>query len=146
MSVNRVILLGYAGRDAEVKFTKSGTALCRFSLATNEKFKDRSGEPQEHTEWHSIVAWGRLGEIAGEFVTKGRQCYVEGKIRSRKWQNHNGEHKTFEITVSSIQFLSSSNGNGSKPKAETPQPAAAVPSEEDNPFRESGTADDEIPF
>lgn len=147
MSVNRVILLGNVGKDPELKFTSSGTPLCRFSLATNETFKDRSGEVQHRTEWHSIVAWNKLAEVCGQYLTRGKLVYLEGSIRSGKWEDKSGAaRKSFDIVASQMRMLSSSNGNGSRPKAVAPQPAAAVPAEEDNPFRESANTDDEIRF
>jgi len=146
MSVNRVILVGFAGRDPEIRYTSSGTALGRFSLATNEKFKNRAGEQGQHTEWHSVVAWGGLGRSWGELITKGKLCYVEGKIRSRKWSDSEGvERKSFEIVASAIRVLSSSNGNGSKPKTEPPTPPA-TPSEDDNPFQQDSISNQDIPF
>ncbi|HEX5481830.1 MAG TPA: single-stranded DNA-binding protein [Terriglobia bacterium] len=152
MSVNRVILLGFAGKDSEMKYTSSGTALCRFSLATNERFKNKAGEIEEHTEWHSIVAWGKLAEICSEYVTRGKLCYVEGKIRSRKWQDKQGnERKSFEIVASQMRLLSSSNGNAAKSKTESAKLApqsltsqrVSQPSEADNPFE---AADSDGPF
>lgn len=147
MSVNPVILLGNVGKSVDLKYTSSATPLCRFSLGTNEKFKNKSGELAQRTEWQSIVAWNRLAEICGQYLTSGKLVYVEGCIRSHKWEDQSGsERKSFEIVISQMRMLSSSNGNGSKPKVESPQPAATVPSEEDNPFRESATPDDDIPF
>ncbi len=78
MSVNKVILVGNLGNNPELKYRASGAAVCRFSLATNETFKNKAGEVQKRTEWHSIVAWGKLAEICGEYLTKGKQCYIEG--------------------------------------------------------------------
>lgn len=86
-SVNKVILVGNIGKDPEVKYSASGTPIAKFSLATNERFKDRSGEWQERVEWHSIVAWQRLAEIVGEFVTSGSKVYVEGKLQTSRWED-----------------------------------------------------------
>ena len=86
MSVNKVILLGNLGKDAEVKYSASGTAVCRFSLATNETFKNKAGDVEKRTEWHSVVAFGRLAEVCGEYLSKGKLCYIEGSIRSGNWK------------------------------------------------------------
>src|SRR5580700_6901537 len=86
-SVNKVILVGNVGKDPEVRYSPSGTAVANFSLATNERFKDRNGEWQDRTEWHSIVAWQRLAEIVGEHVRKGTKVYVEGKLQTTSWQD-----------------------------------------------------------
>ena len=146
MSVNRVILVGFLGKDPDLKYTASGTAVCRFSLATNETFKDKAGELQKRTEWHSIVAWGKLAEICGEYLTKSKQVYVEGSIRTGKWKDRGGnERKSYDIVARFMQMLSpSTNGNGTKPKGENaPQPSQ--PSEEDNPFSQDEASED-VPF
>jgi single-strand DNA-binding protein len=142
-SVNKVILIGRLGKDPEVKYTESGNPVCRFSLATNETWKDKAGNAQQHTEWHSVVAFGRLGEICGEYLTKSKQVYVEGSIRTGKWTDRDGnERKSYDIVARYMQMLSSSaNGNGAKSKESRPaQPSH--PPEEDNPFRQ----DEAIPF
>ncbi len=146
MSVNKVILLGFLGKDPELKYTASGTAVCRFSLATNETFKNKAGEPQKRTEWHSIVAWGKLAEICGEYLTKSKQVYIEGSIRTGEWKDRDGnKRKSYDIVARYMQMLSpSANGNGAKPKAAEPT-QTSQPSEEDNPFRQDG-ADEAIPF
>lgn len=145
MSVNKVILVGHLGMDPEVKYTASGAAVCRFSLATNETFKNKAGEVQKRTEWHSIVAWGKLAEICGEYLTKSKQVYVEGSIRTGKWQDRDGnERKSYDIVARYMQMLSpSANGNGAKEKGTKPTPPSQ-PSEEDNPFRQDDPS--EIPF
>lgn len=152
MSINKVILVGHLGKDPEVKYTASGAAVCRFSLATNETFKNKAGEPQKRTEWHSIVAWGKLAEICGEYLTKSKQVYIEGSIRTGKWTDRDGnERKSFDIAARYMQMLSpSANGNGAKSKTESATPATkgqgsqavVEPSEEDNPFE----AEESIPF
>ncbi|HEX5434146.1 MAG TPA: single-stranded DNA-binding protein, partial [Candidatus Angelobacter sp.] len=84
--MNKVILLGNLGKDPEIKYTPSGTPVARFSLATNERYKDKSGEWQERTEWHNIVAWQRLAEIVGEYVKKGSKLYIEGRLQTSSWE------------------------------------------------------------
>jgi single-strand DNA-binding protein len=93
-SVNKVILVGNVGKDPDVRYSQSGTPVANFSLATNERFKDRSGEWQDRTEWHNIVAWQRLAEIVGEYVAKGSKVYVEGKLQTTSWEDRqSGERK-----------------------------------------------------
>jgi single-strand DNA-binding protein len=85
-SVNKVILLGRLGKDPEVKYTQDGTAVARFSIATDDTWKDQSGEKQQRTEWHNVVAWRKLAEICGQYLTKGKQVYIEGKLQDRSWE------------------------------------------------------------
>src|SRR5208282_5102122 len=107
-TVNRVILIGRLGRDPELKYTPSGAPVAKFSLATDESFKDKTGEKQEHTEWHNIVAWNKLAEICGEYLTKGKLIYIEGSIRSRQWQDQSGNKRTsYEIIANQMQMLGS---------------------------------------
>lgn len=141
-SVNRVILVGRLGKDPEVRYTAEGTAVANFSLATDESFTDRAGDKQTRTEWHRIVAWKRLAEVCGEYLTKGKLVYIEGGIRTRKWNDQNGtERKSFDIIATQMRMLSS-NGNGAKAKVESAKPALKTGtsqqtdqvSEADNPF------------
>jgi single-strand DNA-binding protein len=107
-SVNKVILIGRLGRDPEVKYTPSGAPVAKFSVATDEVFKDRAGEQQRRTEWHNIVAWNRLAEICGEYLTKGKQVYIEGSIRSRQWEDQSGNKRTaYEIVAREMKMLGS---------------------------------------
>lgn len=93
-SVNKVILVGNLGKDPEVKYTPNGTPVAKFSIATNERYKDRAGEWQERVEWHHIVAWQRLAEIVGEYVAQGSRVYIEGKLQTSSWEDkHSGEKK-----------------------------------------------------
>ena len=107
-SVNKVILIGRLGKDPELKYTPSGAPVAKFSLATDETFKDRTGEKQNRTEWHNIVAWNKLAEICGEYLTKGKLVYIEGSIRSRQWQDQAGNKRTsYEIIANQMQMLGS---------------------------------------
>ena len=128
-SVNKVILIGNLGKDPEVKFTPGGTAVAKFTLATNERYKDKSGEWQDRTEWHNIVFYGRQAEIAGEYLKKGRQIYVEGRLQTRKWQDKEGQDRyTTEIIADRMQMLGSREGGGSSAPPSEPaerEPAAA---------------------
>jgi single-strand DNA-binding protein len=107
-SINKVILVGNVGKDPEVRYSASGTPVANFSLATNEKFKDRHGEWQDRTEWHSVVAWKRLAEVVGEYVAKGSKVYVEGKIQTSSWEDRqSGERKyRTEIVARDLLLLS----------------------------------------
>jgi single-strand DNA-binding protein len=106
MSVNKVILVGRLGRDPETRFTSSGQAVSNFSLATDETFKDRNGERQKRTEWHKIVLWGKLAEIAQQFLKKGTLVYLEGRIQTRQWDDREGQKRTsFEIVGNVMRML-----------------------------------------
>lgn len=112
-SVNKVILVGNLGRDPELKYTPSGTAVANFTLATNEKWKDREGKETEQTEWHRIVVFGKLAEICGEYLHKGKQVYLEGKIRSRTFKDREGVDKTVvEIRADNMVMLGRGEGQG----------------------------------
>lgn len=105
-SVNKVILVGNLGRDPEVRFTKDGQAVANFSIATSEKWTGKDGNKEEHTEWHNIVVWGKLGEICGEYLTKGKQVYIEGKIKTQSWEDDEGNmrNKT-EVVANNMTML-----------------------------------------
>ncbi|MBF0362636.1 MAG: single-stranded DNA-binding protein [Oligoflexia bacterium] len=115
MSVNRVILLGRLGQDPELKYTPGGMAVCSFTMATSESWKDKnSGQKQEKTEWHRIVAWAKTAELCSQYLTKGRQVYIEGRLQTRAWDDKNGVKRyTTEILAQSVQFVDSkSTGTG----------------------------------
>ena len=107
-SVNKVILVGNLGKDPEVKFTPSGVPVAKFSLATNERYKDKSGEWQDRTEWHNIVAWQRLAEIVGEYVKKGSKIYIEGRLQTSSWEDKQSGEKKYrtEIVAQDLVLLS----------------------------------------
>lgn len=105
-SVNKVILVGNLGRDPEVRFMPNGEAVCNFSIATTDSWKDKSGAKQERTEWHNIVMYRKLAEIAGEYLKKGRPVYIEGRLQTRKWQTKEGQDRyTTEIIADQMQML-----------------------------------------
>ena len=147
--VNKVILVGNLGQDPEVKYMPSGQAVCNISVATTESWNDKSsGEKQERTEWHRVVFFRRLAEIAGEYLRKGSKVYVEGSLRTRKWQDQSGQDRyTTEIVGNEMQMLDSRNssgdggygqgGGGMQPAAPAqPQPAGGSfdPVDDDIPF------------
>lgn len=108
MSVNKVILVGRLGKDPELRYTPSGTAVATFTMATTENYKDREGQKQEKTEWHNIVAWRQLAEICGKFLHKGKQIYIEGKIQTRSYDDRDGNKRYItEIVVDQMQMLGS---------------------------------------
>jgi single-strand DNA-binding protein len=118
-SFNKITIIGYLGRDPEIRYTSQGTAVCDFSLATTERRKDKSGEAQEHTTWFRVSLFGRQAEIAHQYLTKGRQVYVEGSLSQREWTDKDGATRTsLEVRGSDIQFLA--------PAADHEQPQAAV--------------------
>jgi len=155
-SVNKVILIGNLGKDPETRYLPSGDAVANFSIATTETFKDKSGAKQEHTEWHRISFFGRQAEIAGEYLKKGSPVYIEGRIRTRKWQDKEGQDRfTTEIVGDRMQLLGSRGG--SENMAREPAAASAggggggaAPSGEKRaPAKKGGgfeEMDDDIPF
>ncbi|HEY0663593.1 MAG TPA: single-stranded DNA-binding protein [Thiobacillaceae bacterium] len=146
-SVNKVILIGNLGADPETRYLPSGDAVTNIRIATSEKWKDKSGEQQEHTEWHRIAFFGKLAEIAGEYLKKGSPVYVEGRIRTRKWQDKDGQDKySTEIVADRMQLLGG-RGGGSEPMARESAPAASAAKPQ---ARKGGGGfdemDDDIPF
>jgi single-strand DNA-binding protein len=111
-SVNKVILVGNLGKDPELKHTSSGTAVATMTVATNERYKDRSGEWQDRTEWHNVVLWQRLAEIAAEYLSKGRSVYVEGRLQTRSWEDKQGQKRyTTEIVANDLVLLGGGRGD-----------------------------------
>jgi single-strand DNA-binding protein len=111
-SLNKVMLIGNLGKDPEVRYTASGNAVASFSIATTEKFKNKNGEWEDKTEWHNIVFWGKLAEICGEYLHKGKSIFVEGKLQTRKWQDRDGRDRwSTEIVGEKMQMLGQMQGN-----------------------------------
>lgn len=131
--VNKVILVGRLGADPEVRYTAGGTAVAKFRIATSENWKDKDGNKQEKTEWHSVVAFGKLGEICGEYLSKGKQVYVEGRLQTRSWEDKEGNKRyTTEVNINNMVMLGSAEGGGKEFSASAePQ---AFGSEDDIPF------------
>jgi single-strand DNA-binding protein len=111
-SVNKVILVGNLGRDAEVRFTPSGAAVANFSIATTEVWNDKSGQKQEKTEWHKVVLWGKAAESLKDYLVKGKQIYVEGRLETRKWEKDGVERYTTEVKADKITLLGGGGGGG----------------------------------
>lgn len=159
MSVNKVLLLGRLGQDPELKYTPSGAAVCNFSMATSENWNDRNGQKQERTEWHRIVVWGKIAELCNQYLSKGRQAFVEGKLQTRSWDDKQGQKRyTTEINATTVQFIggqanANSNSNAGANNYSQAGGQQQAPSQDSN-FSEadfnvassdSFTADD-IPF
>lgn len=143
-TVNKVILIGRLGKDPEVRSTPSGTTVAKFSLATDERFTDKNGEKQERTEWHNIVAWGRLAEICGQYLRKGKLVYIDGSIRTDSWDDKESGQKKYrtEIIANNMQMLdkkddSSGGGYSQSRSTASPRGASAPDVIED---------DEEVPF
>lgn len=143
--VNKVILLGHLGRDPEVRSTPSGRQVANFTLATNRRWTNReTGERQEETEWHRIVVWGRQAEVAGQYLRRGKQIYLEGRLQTRSWEDRQSGEKryTTEIICENFQMLGSRDGGGGGGSyTEPPHPA-----ETEDSFGPAPEEDDDIPF
>jgi single-strand DNA-binding protein len=167
--INKVTIVGNLGQDPEVKYMPSGGAVTNISVATSEQWKDKqTGQPQERTEWHRIVFFNRLAEIAGEYLKKGSQVYIEGSLRTRKWQDQSGQDRyTTEIVANEMQMLGGRQGGGmgggdmgydqsygganmggqQQPVAAAPRPAQqAAPAPAPAPAQGMDSFDDDIPF
>jgi single-strand DNA-binding protein len=115
-SLNKVFLIGNLGRDPEVRFTEGGQAVANFSIATTDTWNDKAGQKQERTEWHRIVAWGKTAELCGEYLKKGRQVHVEGRLQTREWEKDGQKQKTTEVIASHVTFLGGKGGETSTEK------------------------------
>lgn len=143
MSVNKVILLGRLGQDPELKYTPSGSAVCNFSIATTESWSDKaSGQKQERTEWHRVIVWGKLGELCNQYLSKGRQAFVEGRIQTRSWDDKEGQKRyATEILASTVQFIGGSGIDDNK------EDWSAKPEKESYTIStDASFASDDIPF
>jgi single-strand DNA-binding protein len=141
--VNKVILIGNLGRDPELRYTQSGTAVATFTMATTERWTSRDGEQQERTEWHRVVAWGRLGEVCGEYLKKGKQVFIEGTIQYREYDDRDGNTRyVTEIKALQMQMLGRKGDDyddGFDPNADRPH---EDPGSQEGP----SVTDDDIPF
>jgi single-strand DNA-binding protein len=141
MSFNKITLVGNLGRDPELRYTPQGTPVCSFSLATNERRKDKTGEMQDQTTWFRVTLWGRQAETASQYLTKGRPVYIEGRLRVEEWTDRDGKPRhTLEVHATDMQFIG--GGRSEEPQAERPahaEPAAAEP-------QHDFAADDDVPF
>jgi len=146
MSFNKIIIVGNLGRDPELRYTPQGTPVCSFTLATNERRKDKTGEMQDQTTWFRITLWGRQAETASQYLTKGRPVYIEGRLRVEEWTDRDGKPRhTLEVHATDMQFIGSGGGGGGGFRSEDTQqserPAASEPAAGPADF-----ADDDVPF
>src|SRR5437016_208042 len=152
-SLNKVMLIGNLGKDPEVKFIPGGTAVAKFSLATNERFKDKAGEWQDRTEWHNIVAWQRLAEIVGEYVKKGSKVYIEGRLQTSSWEDkQSGEKKYRTEIIAHDLVLLGGRGEGGDSEGRSRSAAASNPTMDQRApqteefAQETNITDEDIPF
>ncbi|HXN15277.1 MAG TPA: single-stranded DNA-binding protein [Usitatibacter sp.] len=151
-SVNKVILIGNLGRDPETRYMPDGGAITNISIATTETWKDKAGEKQEKTEWHRVAFFGKLAEIAGEYLKKGSQVYVEGRLQTRKWQDKEGQDKyTTEIVADRMQMLGSRQGAAASAEREAPEREGSAPKGGAKPAAKAAGGkfddfEDDIPF
>ncbi len=126
MSVNKVIILGRLGQDPELKYTPGGMAVCNFTVATSESWADKAGQKQERTEWHRVVVWGKLAELCNQYLTKGRQAFIEGSLQTRSWDDKSGQKRyTTEVVAKTVQFIGGTANAGAE---RTQAPGAGAPS------------------
>jgi single-strand DNA-binding protein len=141
MSVNKVILVGNLGANPEMRYTQGGQPVANLRLATTERWTDKSGQKQETTEWHRVVCFGKLAEICGQYLSKGRQVYIEGRIQTRQWQDQQGQKRyTTEIVAQNMQML------GGRSERSADDQAATVPPMDESAPDFGGGPDDDIPF
>ena len=151
--VNKVLLIGNLGADPDMRYTPSGAGVCEMRLATNESWTDKSGQRQERTEWHRIVVWGKRAELCAKYLSKGRQCFVEGRLRTRSWEDKEGNKRyTTEIVATDVQFLGGRGGGGER-GGDYPPPAEPEPGFDSGNFGGDGGGggggggpDDDLPF
>lgn len=141
--LNKVILIGNLGRDPEVRYTPGGLAVANFSMATSETWKNKEGEKETRTEWHKIVAWGKLGEICGEYLSKGKQVYIEGRIQTREWEDKEG-NKRYTTEIIALQMLMLGSRESADESRPSPSSDMETPNLPEPPI--SKTKDDDIPF
>ena len=149
-TVNKVILVGRLGKDPDLRYTPSGAAVVNFSMATNYSVRDQDGNFNDKTEWHRVVAYGRTAEVAGEYLSKGRLVYVEGRIQSRSWEDQNGQKRYItEIICNDLQLLSGRPGTGEEPTEPTedmPQKSEDIPEEKPEQEQAADQPEDDLPF
>ena len=152
-SINKVILIGNLGKDPEVKFTPNGVPVAKFSLATNERYKDKAGEWQDRTEWRNIVAWQRLAEIVGEYVKKGNKIYIEGRLQTSSWEDkQSGEKKYRTEIIAQDLVLLGGRGEGGDSEGRSSRGASAAasadqrPQHTEEPSHSAEITDEDIPF
>lgn len=147
MSVNKVILLGRLGQDPELKYTPGGAPVCNFSLATTESWTDKQGQKQERTEWHRVVVWGKLAELCNQYLAKGRQAFLEGRLQTRSWDDKDGNKRyTTEILASTVQFIGGPSAGATRDNVDSSYSQAPAPAAEYQVANDAHFAADDIPF
>ena len=153
--INKVILVGHLGRDPEVRTVESGVKVARFSLATTETFKDKNGERKDQTEWHNVICWRNLAEIAEKYLVKGRQIYVEGRLRTRSWEDNGVKKYTTEVYADNFVMLGTRQDGGGMPPMPVAEPGYSAgtsssrmqePAEKENELPPFITEEDDLPF
>ena len=148
--INKVILVGNLGKDPELKYTPSGQSVTNFTVATSRSYKDKSGEWKEETEWHNVKAWGKTGESVAQYLSKGRQVYVEGRIQTRTWEDNDGKKRYFtDIVADNIVLLGGRGEGGSAgaPRSSSEARSSTPAAEDDlNQSQPADITDDDIPF
>ena len=145
--LNKVMLIGNLGADPDMRYTPSGAGVCEMRIATNESWTDKQGQRQERTEWHRIVVWGKRAELCAKYLSKGRQCYVEGRLRTRSWEDKEGNKRwTTEIVATDVQFLGGGGRGGSGGGDDFPPPMEPDGSDFGGGGGGGGGPDDDIPF
>lgn len=143
MSFNKIILVGNLGRDPELRYTPQGTPVCSFSMATNERRKDKNGEMQDQTTWFKVTLWNRQAETAAQYLTKGKQVYIEGRLRVEEWTDRDGKpRQTLEVQASEMHFLGGARGEGEAPMERAATASGGGSAEPQQP----DAAEDDIPF
>ena len=146
MSVNKVLLLGRLGKDPELKYTPSGVAVCSFSIATSEAWQDKAGQKQERVEWTNIVVWNKLAELCNQYLSKGRQAYIEGSLQTRSWDDKDGNKRyTTEIVAKTVQFLGGPS-DGAQKSGGAPANNSASDSAANYHGSDTSFTSDDVPF
>jgi single-strand DNA-binding protein len=146
-SLNKILLIGHLGKDPEVRYTADGSPVATFSLATSENWTDKNGSRQEHTEWHNIVAWSKLADLCKKYLTKGRQVYIEGRIRSREWTDRDGNKRRTTEVIATQMVLLGSRSQGADAGVQPMEPVSrSTAAPDQQPFDEGGITDSDIPF
>jgi single-strand DNA-binding protein len=145
-SLNKILLIGRLGKDPEIRYTPDGSPVANFSLATSENWTDKSGTRQERTEWHNIVAWNKLADLSKRYLTKGRQVYIEGRIRTREWDDRDGNKRRTTEVIANQMVLLGSRSEGGESHYAAAAPAAQATSESEEAPAGAVITDDDIPF
>jgi single-strand DNA-binding protein len=145
-SLNKILLIGHLGKDPEIRYTPDGAAVASFSLATSENFTDKNGTRQERTEWHSVKAFGKLADICKQYLTKGRQVYIEGRIQTREYTDREGIKRRFTEVLANQMIMLGSRSQGADAGIQPMESVARPVADADQAFGDPGITDNDIPF